>query len=320
MIIFVSCSVDSVNSSISLCIFSLFNIASCFCFSRLISSSFNLLSLFSIFSIFSSIATTFCFSVAYVISISWSSFSKLIASSKVSSIELSYSCFSFSNFSIFDFRFLISFSSFSISLPLPKILTVFLLTEPPVIAPEWLITSPSTVIILNEYPFCFATFIAVFILSTTTVLPNKLRIICSYFLLYFTKSDAIPMYPFSFPFILSNFLPFTDVIGKNDALPKLFFLKCSTNFFASSSVSVTIFWRLAPRHISIAVWYSSGTSIMFASTPCIPFPNSFIFSQSFKSDFTLFIYPSFSFSVSIRNLNLDSFILISLILAFILFS
>ena len=158
------------------------------------------------------------------------------------------------------------------------------------------------------------------ILSTITVLPSKLVTICSYFLLYLIKSDAIPIIPFSWPFIFSIFLPFTDVIGKNDALPKLFFLKCSTSFFASSSVSVTIFWRLAPKHISIAVWYSSGTSIIFASTPCIPFPNSLMFSQSFKSNLTLFIYPSFSLSVSSKNFSLASFILFSLWYALILFS
>ena len=38
----------------------------------------------------------------------------------------------------------------SISLLLPKILTVFLVTDPPVIAPDGFITSPSNVIILNE--------------------------------------------------------------------------------------------------------------------------------------------------------------------------
>ena len=266
----------------------------------------------SILAIFSSIETNFCFSVAYVISISCNSFSKLVAPSKVSSIDLSYSCFSFSNSTTFSLNFLVSFSNFSISLPLPKILTVFFATDPPVIAPDGLITSPSIVIILNVYPFCLATLIAVSMLSTITVLPNKFNTICSYFLLNLTMSDAIPTTPFSCPFILSSFLPLTDVIGKNDALPKLFFLKCCTNFFASSSVSVTIFCRLAPKHISIAVWYSSGTSIILAKTPCIPFPSSLIFSQSFNNDFTLFIYPSFSFSVSIKNFNLDSFILISL--------
>lgn len=78
--------------------------------------------------------------------------------------------------------------------------------------------------------------------STITVLPNKLNIISSYFLFTLIRSEAIPITP-SIPLvlILSNFFPFTDVIGKKVALPKLFFLKCSTNFFASSSVSVTIF-------------------------------------------------------------------------------
>ena len=74
-------------------------------------------------------------------------------------------------------------------------------------------------------------------LSTITVLPNKLYTICSYFLSYLTKSDAIPTTPF-IPFVttLSIFLPLTEVTGKNDALPKLLSLKCLTSFFASSSV------------------------------------------------------------------------------------
>ena len=75
----------------------------------------------------------------------------------------------------------------------------------------------------------------------------------SYFLLYLIKSEAIPITPVFLPFILSNFFPFTDVMGKNDALPKLFFLKCSISFFAVSSFSVTIFCKLLPKHISIAV-------------------------------------------------------------------
>ena len=168
--------------------------------------------------------------------------------------------------------------------------------------------------ILNEYPFSFAKFIAFCILSTITVLPNKFNIICSYFLLYVTISEAIPITPIFLPFIFSNFFPFTEDIGKNDALPKLFVRKCSINFFASSSVSVTIFCRLAPKHISIAVSYSFGTEIIFASTPCIPFPSSFVFSQSNNNCFTLFIYPSFSFSVSTKKSCLDFFILNSFVL------
>jgi len=196
-----------------------------------------------------------------------------------------------------------------ISFSLPKIFTVFFITAPPVIAPDVFIMSPSCVTILKFCPFSFAILIAVSMLSTITVLPNKLYIICSYFLLYFTSSDAIPIIPDLFPFILSIFFPFIDVIGKNDALPILFFLKYSTNFFASCSVSVTIFCSAIPKLISMAVCNSSGTSIRFANTPSIPFFNSGLFSQSFSSVFTLLVYPSFSFSVSIKNFCLDSFIL-----------
>ena len=86
-----------------------------------------------------------------------------------------------------------------------------------------------------------------------------------------------------------SFFPFTELIGKNDALPKLLALKYSINFFASCSVSVTIFCKLAPNAISIAVSYSFGTAIKFAITPYIPLFNSLFFSQSNNNCFTLFI-------------------------------
>ena len=231
----------SVISSISFSFFSLL-IFIAFWFSSAFACSFFKLSiLFCIFSIFSSIDKTLCFSVAYVISISCNCFSWLSICSIIFSDDSKYSSFSFSNFFTSSSSFFTSFCRFSISLLRPKILTVFLATEPPVIAPDGFIISPSSVIILNEYVFSFATFIAFCILSTTTVLPNKFNIICSYFLLNFTKSDAIPITPIFLPLIFSNFLPLTDVIGRNDALPKLFFLKYSINLFASSSVSVTMF-------------------------------------------------------------------------------
>ena len=107
-------------------------------------------------------------------SISCNSLSKLDESSNIPSIDSSYSSFSFVNFSIFAFPSFISFSSLSISLLLPKILTVFFATDPPVIAPDAFITSPSFVTILNEYLFSFATLIPVSILSTITVLPKRL--------------------------------------------------------------------------------------------------------------------------------------------------
>ena len=74
-------------------------------------------------------------------------------------------------------------------------LTVLLATEPPLIAPEGFITSPFNVTILNLYEFCFASFTALSILSTITVLPNKFNIIPSYFLSAFIKSDATPIIP-----------------------------------------------------------------------------------------------------------------------------
>ena len=117
-----------------------------------------------------------------------------------------------------------------------------LATEPPLIAPDGFITSPFNVTILNLYEFFFAKLTALSMSSTITVLPNKFNIIPSYFLSHFTKSDAIPITP-SIPFELIPviFCPLTELIGRKDALPSLFSLKYSTSFFASFSVSVTIF-------------------------------------------------------------------------------
>ena len=191
---------------------------------------------------FSSIDTTFCFSVAYTISVSCITCSNPITSSITSSCDFSYSSFCCSNSSIFLFNFLISFSSSCIWLVLPIMLFVFTVVDPPVIAPLGLITSPFSVTILNEYLFCLASIIAVSMLSTITVLPSKFNIISSYFLSTFTKSAAIPITPPKLFFIsLSTLFPFTEAIGKKEALPKLFFLKCSISFLASSSVSVTMF-------------------------------------------------------------------------------
>ena len=121
-------------------------------------------------------------------------------------------------------------------------------------------------------------------------------------------------------FIFSIFFPFTDVIGKNDALPMLFFLRYSINFFASFSVSVTMFCSAPPNAISIASPYFFSTSIILLSTPSTPFAKSLFFSHSIRSVFTLLVYPSFSFSVSFRNFSLDSFILYSDNIVFILSS
>ena len=109
----------------------------------------------------------------------------------------------------------------------------------------------------------------------------------SYFLSVCISFAAMPITP-CFPFVtsLSIVFPFTDEIGKNDALPKLFCLKNSINFFASSSVSVTMFCKVWPSTISIAVWYSSGTVIRFAKTPLTPLFSFASFSHSKSIDFT----------------------------------
>ena len=139
-----------------------------------------------------------------------------------------------------------------------------------------------------------------------------------YFLSAFTSSAAMPITP-SIPleFTFSIFFPWTDEIGKKLALPKLFLRKCSINFFASVSVFVTIFCIAWPKHISIAVSYFLSTEIRLASTPSTPAFNSLFCSHASSKDLTLFIYPSLSRSVSIKNLHLESFILYSAVSLFI---
>jgi len=126
-----------------------------------------------------------------------------------------------------------------------------------------------------------------------------------------TRSAATPITPGNFPFILSILLPLIEVIGKKDALPILFALKWFTNFFATSSLSVTIFCSIPPKVISIAVSYFLSTEIKFAIIPCTPLFKSAFLSQSVNNNLTAFAYPSFSFSVSIKNFCLESFILSS---------
>ena len=91
-----------------------------------------------------------CFLVAYVISISCRFFSSLADSSIVSVIFAEYSSFCFVILSISCFISLSFTFNSSISLLLPRIFTVFWATEPPLIAPDGFITSPSSVTILKE--------------------------------------------------------------------------------------------------------------------------------------------------------------------------
>ena len=121
-------------------------------------------------------------------------------------------------------------------------------------------------------------------------------------------------------FIFSNFLPCIAEIGKKLALPKLFFLKYSINLLASFSSCVTMFCIVAPKHISIAVSYSLLVEIRLAKAPYTPLFKFESFSHANNKDFTLFMYPSFSFSVSCKNFNLEFFILYSSESLFILSS
>jgi len=92
-------------------------------------------------------------------------------------------------------------------------------------------------------------------LSTTIIFPINEFTIDLYSSFVFTKSLASPKTPFSvktsLKFVLST-LPIL-LIGRNVALPYLFFLRYSINRLAVSSLSMTIFCILLPSAVSIAV-------------------------------------------------------------------
>ena len=152
-----NCVISAFNSCISLSKFAITCLVpsletSNFFFSSSISSTwfFNLAIFSSSLVIWLSIMSNSCFLVAYVISISCKFFSSLADSSIVSAIFTECSSFSFSSFLISELSSSnLAFNS-SISLLLPNIFTVFWATEPPLIAPDGFITSPSSVTILNE--------------------------------------------------------------------------------------------------------------------------------------------------------------------------
>ncbi len=134
--------------------------------------------------------------------------SKLCASSSMELFKSKKSARSFSTCFILACNSSICLPSSSISRLLPKMLTVLLTTEPPVIEPDGLIKSPFKVTIRNAYWFFFARLMAVSISSTITVLPSKLNTICSYFFSYWIKSDAIPITLASLSWLKrSNFFP-----------------------------------------------------------------------------------------------------------------
>ena len=152
-----NCVISAFNSCISLSKFAITCLVpsletSNFFFSSSISSTwfFSLAIFSSSLVIWLSIMSNSCFLVAYVISISCKFFSSLADSSIVSAIFTECSSFSFSSFLISELSSSsLAFNS-SISLLLPNIFTVFWATEPPLIAPDGFITSPSSVTILNE--------------------------------------------------------------------------------------------------------------------------------------------------------------------------
>ena len=129
--------------------FSLFSAISFFWLFRFSISCFVLSILIVNLSTFSEINSTFCFCVAYSISISCKLLSKCSIVSNNSSMLSKYSSFSFSLFFNFEFNLFNSSFKSSISLLLPRIFTVLVCTEPPVIAPEELIISPFNVTTLN---------------------------------------------------------------------------------------------------------------------------------------------------------------------------
>ena len=136
-------------SSTSCSFSSLVFILTSFCCTILFSSSLSFSNLACAFDTASSNESIFWFSVAYTTSISCNSFSNLAVSSITSVIEAEYFSFSSVIEFILLFSFSISFAKSSISLLLPNIFTVFLATEPPVIAPDGFMISPSNVTTLN---------------------------------------------------------------------------------------------------------------------------------------------------------------------------
>ena len=159
----------------------------------------------------------------------------------------------------------------SISRRRPRRFPAFL-NAPPVIEPPGFNCSPSSVTILKECLYFLAIASALSILSTTRILPRRYFARFSYSNEILTRLLATPITPFSFMHGSFSivFLPDIDDKGRNVARPNLFSLRYAIRFFAVFSLSVTIFWIVPPRAVSIAVSYFFSTLIISAITPIIP--------------------------------------------------
>ena len=163
------------------------------------------------------------------------------------------------------------FLSSSISLLLPRRLLEFL-KAPPVIEPPGLSCSPSRVTILKLYLYFLAISSALSILSTTRILPRRYLARFSYSKETLTRLLAIPITPFSLIHgsFSRVFLPDIALRGKNVARPSLFCLRYAISSLAVDSLSVTMFWIVPPKAVSIAVSYFLSTLTISAITPRIP--------------------------------------------------
>ena len=143
--------------------------------------------------------------------------------------------------------------------------------------PPGLKDSPSMVTIRRLWWYFFAMAIAWSIWSTTRTLPRRYLVSPVYSFSVVTRSEARPITPASFnaSFWLNSPLVLMLFKGRNVARPKRFFFRYSIILFAVCSLSVTIFWILPPRAVSMAISYSLLTWIRSATTPRMPDTRSF---------------------------------------------
>ena len=163
------------------------------------------------------------------------------------------------------------FSNSSISLRRPSRLLEFL-KAPPVMEPPALKSSPSRVTMRRLYLYFLASAMALSMVSATTTRPNRYLARPSYRETTWTRSLASPRTPFSFRAAgwENVCLPLMLVNGRKVALPYLFFFRYSISCLAVASESVTMFWMLPPRAVSMAVSYFWLVVMISATTPCMP--------------------------------------------------
>ncbi len=186
-----------------------------------------------------------------------SSFSALLLSRIDIRLFASCSCFSSSSIS--------SLSSFSWK-PAPETLRL----NPPCMAPDNSVTSPSRVTILSlPTPI----FLATSILSTTTVFPNTYENIVWNMGSNLMRLSAIPWTPCSLRTDWTSFsggAPLILFIGRNVAVPSLLFFRNLMHSAAVLSVSTTMLLILGPAATSRAVLYFDVAMPRSETVPKIP--------------------------------------------------